>query len=116
MSALTPAPRTACYVRVAAIAQDDRQAVETQADVLRRYCDEHGLTVTGIYADAGISGLTALEDRPEGRRLLDHAESGAFDLVLVQRADRLARAQTALRSAHDRLERAGVEVRSATES
>jgi site-specific DNA recombinase len=73
----------ACYARVSTEDQAERQTVAAQTEFLRRYCDLHGLPVAGIYVDDGVSGTTPLEDRREGRRLLEDAEAGAFTVVLV---------------------------------
>src|SRR3954469_17569877 len=90
MSTLASVPvRVACYARVSTEDQAERQTVAAQTDFLRRYCDLHGLPVAGMHVDDGVSGATPLEDRPEGRRLLQDAESGAFTVVLVYRLDRL---------------------------
>jgi len=95
--------------------QAERQTITAQTEFLRRYCDLHDLPVAGVYVDDGVSGATALEDRPEGRRLLQDAEDGAFTAVLVYRLDRLGRSLTSLLAAHERLDRAGVAIRSGTE-
>jgi site-specific DNA recombinase len=89
--------------------------VAAQTDFLRRYCELHQLPVAGVYVDDGVSGAVPLGDRPEGRRLLDDAEAGAFDVVLVYRLDRLGRSLNSLLAAHERLDRAGVAIRSGTE-
>lgn len=116
MSSLTPLPtRVACYARVSTEDQAERQTVTAQTDFLRRYCDLHGLPVAGVYVDDGISGTVPLEDRPEGRRLLQDAQDGAFSVVLVYRLDRLGRSLKSLLDAHDRLDKAGVAIRSGTE-
>ena len=77
--------RVACYARISTEDQAERQTVAAQTDFLRRYCNLHGPPVAGVSVDDGISGATPLEDRPEGRRLLEDAESGAFTVVLVYR-------------------------------
>src|SRR4051812_11104393 len=104
--------RVACYARVSTEDQAERQTITAQTEFLRRYCDLHDLPVAGVYVDDGVSGATALEDRPEGRRLLQDAEDGAFTAVLVYRLDRLGRSLTSLLAAHERLDRAGVAIRS----
>lgn len=113
--AATRVDRIACYARVSTEDQAERQTVNAQTDFLRRYCELHALPVAGIYVDDGISGTVPLEDRPEGRRLLDDADAGAFTTVLVYRLDRLGRSLKALLSAHERLDAAGVAIRSGTE-
>jgi site-specific DNA recombinase len=116
MSSLHLVPvRVACYARVSTEDQAERQTIAAQTDFLRRYCDLHGLYVAGVYVDDGVSGATPLEDRPEGRRLLEDAESGAFTVVLVYRLDRLGRSLKSLLAAHERLDAAGVAIRSGTE-
>src|SRR5215207_6054400 len=116
MPGLTPVPvRIACYARVSTEDQAERQTIAAQTDFLRRYCDLHGLPVAGVYVDEGISGVTPVGDRPEGRRLLQDAESGAFTVVLVYRLDRLGRSLKSLLAAHERLDAAGVAIRSGTE-
>src|SRR5215216_2034445 len=107
--------RVACYARVSTEDQAERQTITAQTDFLRRYCDLHGLPVAGVYVDDGVSGATALEDRPEGLRLLKDAEAGAFTVVLVYRLDRLGRSLKSLLAAHERLDAAGVAIRSGTE-
>jgi site-specific DNA recombinase len=107
--------RAACYARVSTEDQAERQTVQAQTDFERRYCDLHGIVIAGFYVDDGISGATPLEDRPEGRRLLEDAAAGAFDIVLVYRLDRLGRSLKSLLAAHEWLERAGVAIRSGTE-
>jgi len=116
MASLTPVPtRVACYARVSTEDQAERQTVQAQIDFDRRYCELHGLTIAGVYVDDGISGTVPLEDRPEGRRLLQDAQDGAFNVVLVYRLDRLGRSLKTLISAHEQLEAAGVAIRSGTE-
>jgi site-specific DNA recombinase len=107
--------RVACYARVSTEDQAERQTVAAQTEFLRRYCDLHQLPVAGVYVDDGVSGSMPLDARPEGRRMLEDAEAGAFTVVLVYRLDRLGRSLTSLMAAHDRLDAAGVAIRSGTE-
>ena len=116
MASVTPTlVRVACYARVSTEDQAERQTVASQTEFLRRYCELHELPVAGVYIDDGVSGATPLESRPEGRRLLDDAETGKFNVVLVFRLDRLGRSLKALLEAHERLDKAGVAIRSGTE-
>lgn len=56
-----------------------------------------------------------MQDRPEGKRLLDDAKAGKVKLVLIYKLDRLGRtARIILNAVHD-LEQYGVQVRSMTE-
>ena len=116
MSTLPSMPvRVACYARVSTEDQAERQTVQAQIDFDRRYCELHGLTIAGIYVDDGISGTVPLDERPDGRRLVEDAKAGAFTMVLVYRLDRLGRSLKTLISAHEQLEEAGVAIRSGTE-
>ena len=79
------------------------------------YCRLYGMEVVGVYGDDSVSGTIPLNERPEGRRLLEEARSGAFTTLLVYRLDRLGRSLLVIVDAHDRLQAAGVALRSATE-
>ena len=116
MSTLPSVPlRVACYARVSTEDQAERQTVTAQTDFLRRYCELHGCQSPASTSMTAYLGATPLEDRPEGRRLLQDAESGAFSAVLVYRLDRLGRSLKTLLAAHERLDKAGVAIRSGTE-
>ena len=75
--------RVAGYARVSTEDQADQRTIDAQDDFLRRYCDLHDLTLVKVYMDDGVSGTVPLEDRPDGRKLLEDAEAGQFDAVLV---------------------------------
>ncbi len=107
--------RVALYARVSSEDQAERQTVRGQLDFLRNFCELYGLPVAGEFVDDGWSGAVALGQRPNGRRLLEGAEAGAFETVLVYRLDRLGRSLSALLDAHSALERHGVAIRSASE-
>src|SRR5215217_4613655 len=105
----------ALYLRVSSEEQRDRETIEIQDDFLEQYRNLYELEVADIYKDDGISGTIPLHERPEGRRLLEDAKAGKFDTVLVYRLDRLGRSLLVIVDAHDRLQAAGVALRSATE-
>jgi hypothetical protein len=71
--------------------------------------------MTDVYEDNGVSGTIPVHERPEGRRLIEEAKGGGFGAVLVYRLDRLGRSLLVIVDAHDRLEEAGVAMRSGTE-
>src|SRR5215217_9787095 len=107
--------RVALYLRVSSEEQRDRQTIEIQRDFLEQYRSLYKLEVAEIYADDGVSGTIPLHERPEGRRLLEDAKEGKVQIVLVYRLDRLGRSLLVIVDAHDRLQEAGVALRSATE-
>src|SRR5262245_8707172 len=95
--------------------QADRGTIDAQRDFLRQFSQLYQLPIAGEYADDGITGTLPLGERPEGQRLLQDAEAGAFGCVLVYRLTRLGRSLKALTEAHDMLTRHGVTIRSVTE-
>src|SRR5215217_3829645 len=107
--------RVALKLRVSSEEQRDRETIEIQREFLEQYCRLYGLEVVDTYADDGVSGTIPLHERPEGRRLLEDAKAGKFDTVLVYRLDRLGRSLLVIVDAHDRLQEAGVALKSATE-
>src|ERR687893_754538 len=107
--------RVALCLRVSSEEQRERETIEIQDEFLSQYCRLYGLDVAGVYKDDGVSGTIPLHERPEGRRLLEDAQAGRFDAVLVYKLDRLGRSLLVIVDAHDRLQQAGVALRSATE-
>ncbi len=107
--------RIALYRRVSSEEQRDRETIEIQRQFLDEYCRLYGLEVVEVYADDGVSGTVPLHERPEGRRLLEDARADKFDTLIVYKLDRLGRTLLVILDAHDRLQAAGVSLRSATE-
>jgi len=111
----TATERVALLMRVSSEEQRERETIEIQDEFLSQYCDLYELEVAETYKDDGISGTIPLHERPEGRRLLEDAKAGKFQIVLVYKLDRLGRSLLVIVDAHDRLQEAGVALRSATE-
>ena len=107
--------RVALLLRVSSEEQRERETIELQEEFLGQYCALYDFEVAEIYKDDGVSGTIPLHERPEGRRLLEDASAGKFDAVLVYKLDRLGRTLLVMVDAHDRLQEAGVALRSATE-
>ncbi|MEV7150480.1 recombinase family protein [Streptomyces sp. NPDC093084] len=84
----TAAQRVAIYVRVATAAEQSH-ALKAQEDACRLYADAQGWTVADVYRDLGVSGMHTA--RPGFARLLEDADAGLVDQVLVYRFDRVAR-------------------------
>lgn len=110
-----PSPQVALYMRVSTEDQADRGTIEAQRDFLRQFANLYQLPVAGEYADDGVTGTLPLGARPEGQRLLQDAEAGAFGCVIVYRLTRLGRSLKALTDAHETLSHFKVTIRSATE-
>src|ERR687897_1252447 len=109
------AGKVALYLRVSSDEQRERESIKTQREFLEQYRSLYELEVAEIYEDDGVSGTIPLHERPEGRRLLQDAKEGRFGAVLIYKLDRLGRTLLVIVDAHDRLQEAGVALRSATE-
>jgi site-specific DNA recombinase len=107
--------RVALYLRVSSEEQRGRETIELQREFLKNYCQLYGFEIAEIYADDGVSGTIPLHERVEGRRILEDAQAGKFTTLLVYKLDRLGRSLLVIVDAHDRLQAAGVSLRSATE-
>jgi site-specific DNA recombinase len=122
---LAPVPsltRIAFYVRVSSEEQTDRETAKNQIDYLqRRYAADltddspNPMQLVGLFVDDGYSGTLRLNERPDGRRLLELAQLHEVDAVIMYRLDRLGRSARVLLEAHDELDRCGVAIVSATE-
>ena len=77
--------RVALYTRVST----DQQTCENQVRDLMAYCNIKGWTDIFIFQDKGVSG--AKTSRPEFDKMIDQAEAGTFDVVMVWKFDRASR-------------------------
>jgi len=81
----------ALYERVSGDIQKKEETIETQDYWLRRWCEQNGHRVVGVYRDEGLPSEIPVGDRPDGRRLLEEAASGRFEAVVVYKAGRWSR-------------------------
>src|SRR5215207_3703744 len=109
------AKSVAIYERVSSEEQKTKETIATQDEFLGEFVALYGLEVVKVYKDEAISGTVPLGERPAGSELLSDAAGGLFDAVLAYRLDRIGRTLLVVVDAHDRLEQAGVALRSATE-
>jgi DNA invertase Pin-like site-specific DNA recombinase len=79
------------YMRVSGKGQIHKDGFPRQSETIRKYAKANNLEIIAEYRDEGISGTKELEDRQGLAALLDHIESNGVRIVLVERADRLAR-------------------------
>src|SRR3712207_817663 len=107
--------RVALYLRVSSEEQRTKETIETQDDFLEEYCKLYRHEIAEVYKDAAVSGTVPMGERPAGRKLLDDAKAGNFDVVLVYKLDRIGRTLLVVVDAHDRLQEAGVALRSRSE-
>ncbi|QHT63889.1 recombinase family protein [Paenibacillus lycopersici] len=103
------------YCRVSSEDQQERETIDSQVEFGTKYCDLHRLPIDDWYKDDGVSGKIPLEERPDGKRLIEDARAGKVKLVLIYNIKRLGRtARDILNSIH-KLEEFGVKIRSMTE-
>ena len=96
--------RAAIYLRVST----DGQTVENQRADLTKLAELRGWNVSATYEDAGISGAKGRDKRPGLDNLLKDAKRRRFDIALFWAVDRLGRSTSAVVTAMDELEAAGV--------
>ncbi len=93
--------RAAIYARYSSDEQRP-ESIDDQILKCRRHCAVMGWEVVATYSDAAFTGATVL--RPEYQRLLQDAERGLFDMVVVEAVDRLSRRLADLANFHDIVE------------
>jgi DNA invertase Pin-like site-specific DNA recombinase len=79
------------YLRVSGKGQVEGDGFDRQRDTIGKYARRAGIQVAEWYRDEGVSGTKELAQRAGLAALLDRLESNGVKIVLVERADRLAR-------------------------
>lgn len=104
--------RASGYSRVSTLDQAEHGfSLEEQERAMRDDSQRHDETWVDLYVDAGVSGRKT-ETRRELQRMLTDAEAGCFEVLLIPSLDRLGRNARDLYSIFDRLDQAGVTIRS----
>jgi len=98
------------YLRVSGKGQVDGDGLRRQREAIRRFAAASGFEMVEEFIDAGVSGTKDLAARPGLAALLDRVESNGVKVVLVERADRLARDLMVNEVIVDQLSRAGARV------
>lgn len=81
--------RAAGYIRVSTAEQAQRGiSLETQESEIRLYAQQHGMVLTEIYVDKGITARKQLKRRGEFMRLMRDVDAARIDIILVLRLDR----------------------------
>lgn len=84
-------PQAIAYLRVSGKSQVDGDGFPRQEEAVKRYAKSNGLELLELFRDEGVSGTKELADRAGLAACLDRVESNGVRIVLVERADRLAR-------------------------
>lgn len=108
--------RAVLYGRVSSDEQKKRETIENQIEVFESYIDfKEGFKVCNMYLDDGVSGAIPLYDRPFGKKLVEDAKKGLFDIIIVWRVDRFGRDTLTGLQAVEVLRKYGIEIISITE-
>jgi putative DNA-invertase from lambdoid prophage Rac len=85
-----PAGRVFGYARVSTAQQvDEGESLDVQQRTIAGYAMQHGMTVTKVYVERGVSGSKPLDERPEGGALMRELRLG--DTVITPKLDRMFR-------------------------
>lgn len=108
--------KAALYIRVSSAEQaEEGYSLPAQELRLRTYCSEKGYEVSGLYADEGISAKD-MRHRPGLLSLMENAQKGNFEIVLVWKLTRFSRNLKDLVTACAELQRHEVYLESITEA
>jgi len=88
---MASSPKAVSYLRVSGKGQIDGDGFSRQREVIARYAKSHGIEVVGEYRDEGVSGTKDFDARDGLSELMVRLQSNGVRIVLVERADRLAR-------------------------
>lgn len=80
----------AAYCRVSTEKEDQLNSLEAQKEFFEQYTKRTGDVLVRLYADEGISG-TKTKNRKEFLRMMDDAQKGLFQMVVVKDISRFAR-------------------------
>ena len=79
------------YLRVSGKGQVEGDGFERQRQSIARFAKAAKYEIVEEFRDEGVSGTKELDARPGLAALLDRIESNGVKVVIVERADRLAR-------------------------
>ena len=84
--------RAAGYFRVSSEEQVEGYSISAQERAYRLFVEAHGYTSVGEYSDEGRSARTDnIKKRPQFARMLQDAQAGLFDVIVVHKMDRFSR-------------------------
>ena len=108
--------RVAGYIRVSSKAQVDKgESLEAQRQAIESNIESKDWTLVEIYSDEGISGKDM--KRREGlKRLLDDAQKGKFDVVIISRITRFGRSTVDTITNMEHLKKYGIKLISLAEN
>ncbi|MFC1956002.1 recombinase family protein [Chloroflexota bacterium] len=109
--------RAVAYLRVSSASQVDGHSLDAQDRLFRELCKNRGWEVVKVYREEGRSAhFEAIARRPVFHQLLDDAEKGQFDVVVVHTLDRWSRNQRVMLDSMSILAKANASLVSITEN
>lgn len=100
--------RAAIYARFSSDLQDTRSIVD-QIALCREHARRQHWVVVQVYTDEAISGAT-MHGRVSLLRMVEDAERGGLDIILVEHIDRLARNAADTIRLREEMEFRGIEI------
>lgn len=79
------------YLRVSSLGQVDGDGFPRQREACAAYAATHGIEIVGEYRDEACSGCTEADAREGFGAMIERISGNGVTVVLVERADRLAR-------------------------
>ncbi|HRP27457.1 MAG TPA: recombinase family protein [Burkholderiaceae bacterium] len=101
--------RAALYARYSSDNQR-RTSIDDQLRLARQRCEREGWRIVAEHHDAEISAATPVEQRPGSRALVAGALAGAYDVLVLEALDRLARNLGDQERIVERLEYRGIRI------
>ena len=101
--------RAVAYDRVSSADQVDGHSLDAQARLFYELCKSRGWEPVGVYREEGRSAhVDSINKRPVFRQLLEDADEGKFDVIVVHTLERWSRNLREMLESMGRLPKAGI--------
>lgn len=101
--------RCAIYIRVSTAEQAMHgKSLAAQTEYLTKYANEHGMTITGTFADEGKTARKNFKSRKAIKTLLEHVKHDEVDVILFWKMDRWFRSVSDFYKVQDILDKHNV--------
>lgn len=71
--------------------QQDNASIKEQELICKNFLEAKGLKLVGDFCDNGVSGAKPMRSRSAGDQLISAADSGKFNVLVLESLDRLSR-------------------------
>lgn len=76
------------YTRVSSTEQLNGTSLTEQRKQIEAFCAMKGIELVGVYTDGAVSGGKALNERPEGSKMVQALSNGEAEMIIVCKLDR----------------------------